>query len=112
MTNTDWLFSLNELEARLPDEQSPMRFAYALRHGTMKVGLYAPVGEDTQGPHQQDELYIVIAGTGRFRKNGELLPFKKHDVIFVEAGAEHRFEDFSPDFSAWVIFWGAEGGET
>tara|TARA_R110002073_G_scaffold49320_2_gene131727 strand:- start:169 stop:279 length:111 start_codon:yes stop_codon:yes gene_type:complete len=33
-------------------------------------------------------------------------------MIFVEAGAEHRFENFSEDFSTWVVFWGAEGGET
>ena len=33
------------------------------------------------------------------------------DVLFVEAGQPHRFENMSPDFSTWVIFWGPEGGE-
>ena len=26
------------------------------------------------------------------------------ETLFVPAGVEHRFEDFSEDFGAWVIF--------
>jgi mannose-6-phosphate isomerase-like protein (cupin superfamily) len=65
----------------------------------------------TQTPHSQDELYIVLAGSGTFFKNGETRPFRAGDVIFVEAGAEHRFQNFSEDFETWVVFWGPEGGE-
>jgi len=32
--------------------------------------------------------------------------------LFVAAGEEHRFEAFSDDFAAWVVFWGEKGGET
>ncbi len=32
-------------------------------------------------------------------------------MLFVAAGAEHRFEDFTQDFAAWVVFYGPEGGE-
>ena len=63
-------------------------------------------------PHAQDELYIVIAGSGTFSKAGELRSFAPGDVIFVEAGLEHRFESFSEDFETWVIFWGPKGGES
>ena len=77
----------------------------------MKLGLYAPRGTDPQGPHKQDELYIILTGTGSFSKNGEERVFHPQDAIFVEAGAEHKFFDFSDDFSAWVIFWGPSGGE-
>ncbi len=111
MTDDGWLFSLKDVEARLPDVRGSMRFRYALRHGTMKLGLYAPRGEDDQTPHKQDELYFVVSGTGFFLKNGERRAFAAHDAIFVEAGAEHRFVDFTPDFTAWVVFWGPEGGE-
>lgn len=107
----DWMFSLPDVATKLSDTPPEMRFHYALRHGTMKVGLYAPQGADTQGPHQQDELYVVVSGSGHFVKNGERRPFAPLDVIFVEAGSEHRFEDFTDDFSTWVIFWGAQGGE-
>jgi hypothetical protein len=33
-------------------------------------------------------------------------------VLFVPAGHEHRFEDFTPDFATWVIFYGPDGGES
>ena len=95
----------------LPEDAEQFRFRYALRHGTMKMGLYAPRDTDQQQPHKQDELYIIVAGTGQFSKNGTTKPFAPHDVIFVEAGAEHRFFNFTPDFATWVIFWGPEGGE-
>ena len=111
MSTGDWMFSLKEAEANLPKQSERFRFFYGLRHGTMKLGLYSPVGEDVQGPHKQDELYIVISGTGSFVKGGERRFFAPQDVIFVEAGVEHRFEDFSQDFATWVIFWGATGGE-
>jgi mannose-6-phosphate isomerase-like protein (cupin superfamily) len=46
-----------------------------------------------------------------FNRAGERRPFKPHDVIFVPAGMEHRFEGFSDDFQTWVVFWGPTGGE-
>ena len=107
----DWLVQLGEVEGALPDEKSTTRFTNALQHGTMRLGLYAPRGTDTQTPHNQDELYVVLSGSCRFIKDGEARAFGPQDVIFVEAGAEHRFVDFTADFAAWVVFWGPEGGE-
>ena len=108
---TDWFFRLSDVAAELPEDPSTLRFHYALRRGTMKFGLYAPRGVDTQSPHLQDELYVVVSGSGTFMKGDERVPFEPNDVIFVEAGVDHRFLDFSEDFSCWVIFWGPEGGE-
>lgn len=107
----DWLHSLGEVAAHLPDDPAMSRVHYALRHGSMKFGLYAPRGIDDQSPHKQDELYIIVSGSGRFVKNGDDQPFQPNDVIFVEAGADHRFVDFTDDFATWVVFWGPEGGE-
>lgn len=107
---TDWMFSLESALAALPDDPD-RRFAYPIRHGSMRIGVYAPRGRDEQAPHEQDELYIVASGRGSFVKDGERRPFAPGDAIFVEAHARHRFEDFSDDFSTWVIFWGPKGGE-
>ena len=87
------------------------RVAVALRRGTMRAILYAPKGQDPQTPHKQDEIYIVQSGTGTFVKGEERFQFGPGDVIFVEAGAEHRFSFFSDGFAAWAVFWGPEGGE-
>ena len=107
----DWLVPLESILADLEAAPDGKRVAYPIRHGTMRAGIYAPRGRDPQGPHTQDEIYIVIAGRGTFAKGGERRPFGPGDLIFVEAGAEHRFEDFTPDFATWVVFWGPEGGE-
>ncbi|MCA3319275.1 MAG: cupin domain-containing protein, partial [Roseomonas sp.] len=45
------------------------------------------------------------------RRGAERVPFAPHDALFVRAGEPHRFEDFSPDFATWVVFYGAKGGE-
>ncbi|QEN87574.1 cupin domain-containing protein [Labrys sp. KNU-23] len=106
----DWLKPLSYFRDNLGADGKP--FFTGMAHGTMTVELYKPVGRDLQMPHAQDELYIVIAGSGTFSKAGELRSFAPGDVIFVEAGLEHRFESFSEDFETWVIFWGPKGGES
>ena len=105
----DWLFALDDIRRNVPDRDRP--YHYPIRHGSMRVGVYAPRGRHPQQPHAQDELYIVIRGAGTFVKSEERRPFGPGDVIFVEAGIPHRFEDFSEDFETWVIFYGPEGGE-
>jgi mannose-6-phosphate isomerase-like protein (cupin superfamily) len=82
-----------------------------LAHGSMLLKFYAPHGKDEQTPHTRDELYVVARGSGTFARGGEHHPFGPGDVLFVPAGMEHRFEDFTEDFATWVIFYGPEGGE-
>ena len=87
-------------------------FTTLFQHGTMSVEVYRPEGIDLQQPHEQDEIYIIISGTGIFYNDGERTDFSAGDLLFVKAGKEHRFEDFSEDFSTWVIFYGPKGGES
>jgi mannose-6-phosphate isomerase-like protein (cupin superfamily) len=87
------------------------RFTVAMSHGTMSVELYAPVGTDPQHPHEQDELYFIHSGRGTFRVGKAMHAFEPGTCFFVPARVEHRFEEFTPDFAAWVVFWGPEGGE-
>ncbi len=81
------------------------------KHGSLEVEIYQPVGHDPQQPHWCDEVYVVISGTGYFKNDGKRHPFKPGDLMFVPAGVDHRFEDFSDDFATWVIFFGPDGGE-
>lgn len=77
----------------------------------MSAEIYRPVGTDDQSPHLQDEVYVIISGTGNFVNDGEHTTFGPGDLFFVRAGAEHRFIDFTDDFATWVIFYGPLGGE-
>jgi len=86
-------------------------FIKVLAHGSMSVEIYRPVNIDPQTPHTQDELYVIISGSGSFYMNGEINPFQQGDILFVPAGKEHRFVNFTGDFATWVIFYGPEGGE-
>ncbi|MGZ3766137.1 MAG: cupin domain-containing protein [Mucilaginibacter sp.] len=86
-------------------------FAKVMEHGTMSVEVYRPIKVDLQTPHKQDELYIIISGSGKFLSNGKRVDFCVGDVLFVAAGMEHRFENFTDDFATWVIFYGPDNGE-
>ncbi|MHB1303044.1 MAG: cupin domain-containing protein [Acidiphilium sp.] len=104
-------FSLTDILARLAAGPTATRAVYGLRHGSMRIGVYAPQRHDPQTPHGQDELYIIVSGTGDFVLNATRGTFAPQDVLFVPAGTPHRFENFSDNFVTWVIFWGPEGGE-
>lgn len=86
-------------------------FSQLFQRGTLSIEYYAPKDQDFQTPHTQDEVYIIISGTGEFMHNGETVTFAAGDVLFVPAGEDHRFQRFSPDFATWVIFYGPPGGE-
>lgn len=77
----------------------------------MSVEIYQPQGHDPQQPHLQDEVYVVISGSGIFQNGAEKYPFGAGDFLFVPAGVNHRFLDFTEDFKTWVIFYGEAGGE-
>ncbi len=86
-------------------------YGVLLEHGTLELGYYKPDRIDPQQPHDQDEIYIVQAGSGYFVCGDERQSFEPGEALFVPAGIVHRFEEFSDDFAAWVVFYGPGGGE-
>jgi len=102
--------TIEEALAALPGPGG-RRSATVYRHGTLDLKVYAPRGEDPQQPHDLDEVYVVISGTGWFVNGSARHRFGPGDALFVPARQEHRFEDFTDDFATWVIFYGPEGGE-
>ncbi|HXA72085.1 MAG TPA: cupin domain-containing protein [Stellaceae bacterium] len=98
-------------EGRTAPIPAGRRSAELMTHGSLEIRFYAPRGRDEQTPHTRDEVYVVIHGRGQFFRDGERTPFGPGDLIFVAAGAEHRFEDFTDDLETWVGFYGPEGGE-
>src|SRR5262245_24768879 len=79
----------------------------ALKRGTLQVmlslGRFAPRPRPTT-PHAQDEVYVVITGSGVFLHDGRREPFGPGDLLFVAAGTEHCFEEFTHDLTVWVVF--------
>ena len=93
------------------NESADKAYGVLLQHGTLEIGFYKPVGIDPQEPHGQDEVYFVQSGSGFFVCGGERKAFQPGEALFVPAGVTHRFEEFSEDFTAWVVFYGPDGGE-
>ena len=103
--------TLAQAVTALAESSGSTSYAPMIDRGTLQVGLYAPRGGDPQKPHDQDEVYVVMSGRGDFRNGSQSHAFQPGDVLFVPAGVEHAFENFSDDLYVWVVFYGPPGGE-
>jgi mannose-6-phosphate isomerase-like protein (cupin superfamily) len=101
-------WALDAAAAAVPTTGEP--YAVFVRCRGLELGLYAPRGRDDQTPHDRDEVYVVARGRGTFVRAGERVPFEPGDALYVPAGVEHRFEDFSEDLLVWVVFCGPGPG--
>jgi mannose-6-phosphate isomerase-like protein (cupin superfamily) len=71
----------------------------------LELGVYVLVAPepDRQQPHEDDEVYVVLEGTGVLEVEGEQVAVKEGSAVFVEAGADHRFTAYE-HLSVLVIF--------
>jgi mannose-6-phosphate isomerase-like protein (cupin superfamily) len=102
---------MNPATALAALDQAKKAAVSMFKHGSLEVEIFQPAGIDTQTPHRRDELCMVISGKGYFVCGDTRQPFGPGELLFVPAGTAHHFEDFSRDFSAWVMFYGPQGGE-
>jgi len=91
--------------------QADTLFKTLYSHGSLSIEIYKPDQFDLQKPHDRDEVYIIVSGSGKFKNGDETINFAPNDFLFVPVGVEHRFIDFTGDFLTWVIFYGPVGGE-
>lgn len=76
----------------------------------LELGVYVLVAPepDRQQPHDDDEVYVVLEGTGVLEVGDESIPVGEGDAVFVEAGAEHRFTAYE-HLAVLVLFERAHG---
>jgi mannose-6-phosphate isomerase-like protein (cupin superfamily) len=83
------------------------RGGYEIVHSSpgLELGVYVLVAPeaDRQQPHEDDELYVGLEGTGVLEVEGESVPMSEGEVIFVEAGLDHRFTAYE-QLAVLVIF--------
>ena len=87
-------------------QETGREFNTVFEQDNLLVEIYRPQDTDKQLPHDRDELYIIISGTGTFQLLQQSTEFKPGDLFFVPAYQEHRFTSFTNDFATWVIFTG------
>jgi mannose-6-phosphate isomerase-like protein (cupin superfamily) len=80
---------------------------YEVVHDTpgLQLGVYVLVAPepDHQQPHADDEVYIVLEGTGVLDVEGTSVELREGHAAFVPAGADHRFSAYE-QLSVLVIF--------
>jgi mannose-6-phosphate isomerase-like protein (cupin superfamily) len=71
----------------------------------LEIGVYVLVAPepDRQQPHADDEVYLVLEGTGVLEVEGESHPLSEGHSIFVPAGADHRFTAYE-QLAVLVVF--------
>ncbi len=81
-----------------------------LRRPSMSMGLYTlPAGaHDPQEPHEQDEVYYVLAGRATLEVQGEEQPVQNGSIVYVPAHAVHRFHSIEEELTVLVFFAPAE----
>jgi len=109
-TDRSGVIRLAEAQAGIPGPAGE-RSILVLKRGTLDVKLSLPVPPNQQTPHAQDEIYLIIRGRGVLVHDGKRDPFESGDLLFVAAGAEHHYDDFTEDLALWRVFYGPPGGE-
>ncbi|HLO00473.1 MAG TPA: cupin domain-containing protein [Pyrinomonadaceae bacterium] len=112
MSNPDRsrVIHLADARARIPGPAGEHSVS-VLQRGSLNLKLSLPVTPNRQTPHEQDEIYVIVQGRGFIFHDGKRDAFEAGDVMFIAAGIEHHFEDFSEDLAVWVVFYGPTGGE-
>jgi mannose-6-phosphate isomerase-like protein (cupin superfamily) len=109
VSESDWqIFQLDQLLGRKQGMSSP--YLEFLRVPALSCGLYQlkAGAKDLQGPHDEDEVYLVLSGRGRLRINGEEREVQRGTLLYVRATSEHSFFEIEEDMTLLVFF--ASGG--
>jgi mannose-6-phosphate isomerase-like protein (cupin superfamily) len=103
--------SLEEARAEVQHRTGELYLEF-LRRDSMSCGLYVleAGATDPQGPHQEDEVYLVLRGRARLRAGDRDDPVGPGSVAFVALNVPHRFHDITERLSVLVFFAPAESG--
>lgn len=96
--------SVDDLADRL--EEGDDVILEILREDSMSLELYRleAGATDPQDPHEEDEVYYVVAGLAKIRIGEETHAVRAGDVVFVERGVDHHFFDIEEDLVTLIVF--------
>jgi mannose-6-phosphate isomerase-like protein (cupin superfamily) len=71
----------------------------------LELGVYVLVAPepDRQQPHEDDEVYLVLEGSGTLEVEEERVDVREGQAVFVPAGADHRFIGYE-QLAVLVVF--------
>jgi mannose-6-phosphate isomerase-like protein (cupin superfamily) len=84
-------FGVKEAADRLREAGGGYEVVYESPSTELGVYVLCAPEPDRQQPHEDDEVYVVLEGSGTLDVEGERVEMKEGDAVFVPAGADHRF---------------------
>ncbi len=81
-----------------------------INRNSLSVGvlLLKPNDVDTQEPHDSDEIYYIISGSGFLEINKKSYPVKSGSIHFVAKNTPHHFFGNSENLIALYFFGGPD----
>lgn len=101
-------FNISEFSERM--QGNAVEYLEFLGLPSLNCGIYhLEIGaEDTQAPHETDEVYYVLQGSANFEGLEMTCKVQPGSLIFVPAHEPHKFTDIHENLQLLVIFSGAE----
>lgn len=105
MTQDAWqVFDVATLKERVLGPEP--RFHEFLSGRRLSAALYRlPAGAtDLQGPHLEDEVYVVLEGRARLKAGAAEQDVRPGMVLFIAADSRHAFVDIREDLVLLAVF--------
>ncbi|HZQ80922.1 MAG TPA: cupin domain-containing protein [Gaiellaceae bacterium] len=107
MSESRTLSSTHPFDIAAARERLADKGGYEIVHASdgVEIGVYVLVAPepDRQQPHDDDEVYVVLDGSGTLEIEGRSVDLHVGNAVFVPAGAEHRFVGYE-QLAVLVIF--------
>ncbi len=102
-------FDLDEHVQRVMESES--YFRTFINRASLAAGVLVlePGEDDTQEPHESDEVYYVISGSGYLRINGKDYIASRGRLFFVARDTEHFFHGNRGVLKVLYFFGGSDG---
>lgn len=105
MSNNSWqVFDLDKLRDNLKGDA--VEYLEFLNVSAVNCGIYfLPAGStDMQAPHDDDEVYLVLAGRARMQLDDEERAVGPGSLLYVGATTRHSFFEIEEDMTLLVVF--------
>ncbi len=105
MSNDNWqVFDVDAIRSELSG--NGVEYKEFLRVPTLSCGIYqlSAGSEDMQSPHDEDEVYYVVAGKARMMLGDEMKEVKPGTIVYIKATESHSFFEIEEDMTLLVFF--------
>jgi mannose-6-phosphate isomerase-like protein (cupin superfamily) len=87
-------FDIESTRRRLAESGGGYETVHSSEGLELSVYVLVAPEADRQQPHEGDEVYVVLDGSGTLEVGGESVSLSEGKAVFVAAGTDHRFKDY------------------